>query len=177
MTNKQLNILVQFGGSGPYLSFTMICARHRNTNGFLCFDRAQMQNFHHMGYKLNFWTGRNYFYLLALLGIREEGPTRFPQWSFTTHLGLRWNNLMTSSSFSTIHFAGGQSLDRRWSPGSAYVAEGGINETEGRKPHCDGSSTEGLTMLKARSQRRCSRGHVSTRDRLNVEIIVNHKWL
>jgi hypothetical protein len=36
-------------------------------------------------------------------------------------------------------------------------------------------STEGLTASKVKSRRRRDTGHMSTRDRLGVEVIVNHK--
>jgi hypothetical protein len=55
------------------------------------------------------------------------------------------------------------------------VSNGGINRTEGRKPYCDGNSIRGLTAPKARRKGWHDTGLMSTRDRLSIEIIVNHK--
>jgi hypothetical protein len=79
--------------------------------------------------------------------------------------------LMTTPSFSMIHFAVG----RRRRPGLAYIANRGINRTECRRPYCDGSSNEGLMAPKAGNRRWRGMGHMSIRDRLSAKIIVNHK--
>jgi hypothetical protein len=61
-----------------------------------------------------------------LLGIRDEGPANFPQWSLAMRQWLCWNYLITPFQFSMSCFAGRQTCDQGWRPGLAGIVDEGM---------------------------------------------------
>jgi hypothetical protein len=66
--------------------------------------------------------------------------------------------LITSPKFIMVCFAGCRSHGRGRRPGSTDVVDGGMATMKGRRPCCDGGSTEGITTSKVGSRRRREAG-------------------